>query len=506
MFKKSAVIAASILLASCSKAPSGAAGSNNSVGSMIEAQFIDEPVKGLTVEATSGNGVTKAQGKFDCRVGETVSFKIAGLALGEAVCGEKIFVDDLVSSQSGHSAEKVAAIIQSFAVSSSGELDLTTAVEAMPANALQSVAFSGTDSAFASALSSKVDQIKVDVPALASVITAKDPADMRSILDAALNAYSTVSDALKAILSQIAHAPSQSYAQIPAQKIIKLTGKLSIPDPEDNCYDFVQARASISQESVGSPYKMVVHKMASFDALDAYDSQSNECTSDYWCDTGITPAPKLITSSSINFFSTINQNNYSSVSVAVLNANVSGDDVTVTGTFKEDGTYSQDGVTQSVSCKYTVTSEEVSIPAEGPRTEYGDDDDNGDYPHVDLPVGATGEYNLSSTPIYCNEGTQSLMTNGQLPTSFRVVVAGQNVSVSQTDSIVETWVKQGSYRSEDTEDYLGKHFVYFNDTGSWHLDVDYSTEFPDQLGVYLYHKPSGNFDGKFCSFSLEKQG
>lgn len=418
MLKITTVIAASILLASCSKSPSGGAGSNNSVGSMIEAQFIDEPVKGLSIEAKSGNGVTKAQGKFNCRVGETVSFKIAGLGLGEAVCGEKIFVDDLISPESGHSAEKVAAIIQSFAVSSSGELDLTTAVQAMPANALQSVAFSGSDATFASALSTKVDQIKVDVPALASVIVAKHPDDMRTILDAALNAYSSVSDALKAILSQLAHGPLE-YEDIPTQKFITLTGKLSIPDPEDNCYDFVQARASISQATIGAPYKMVVHKMASFDALDAYDAQSNECTSDYWCDTGILPAPKLITSSSINFFSTINQNNYSSVSVAVLNTNVSGEEVSITGTFKEDGTYSQDGITKSVSCKYTVTSEEVSIPAEGPRTEYGDDEDFEDA----APIASLGSWvgdittctNAAEFDIRDQQGALEIIADSQNP-------------------------------------------------------------------------------------------
>ena len=374
MLKKVMLLSLALGTVACSQGPGTSAGSD------IEAQFIDDPVKGLEfVSASGSNGKTKALGKFKCKKGERVGFKIAGLELGEAICGEKIFVDDLISDDPNHSPEQVAAIIQSFAVAGTDELDLTTAVESMPANALAGLVFEANDADFKTSLEDKVDDIKVAVPALATVIEAKDPAQMRSILDAAIAAYSDLSDAFKAALASAAHDPALAYSSIPAEKVMSLTGKLSSNDPNDECYDFVQAKVSVSQEATGKPFKFVVHKVASFDALDAYNPLTNLCRDTNWCDQGTEmPEPKLISSSSINFFSKMEMSDssgsWSSETVAVLNGSVVNGELVVQGSFSEVGSYTDsDGESGTFACKYTVTSADVAIPDEGPMSEDGSD-------------------------------------------------------------------------------------------------------------------------------------
>lgn len=498
MLKTTALLATVLIVTGCSKASKSSGGS-----SMIEAQFIDEPVKGLTYTAASNSSKTGSQGKFNCIKGEKVGFKIAGLELGEAVCGEKIFVDDLVSDVTDHSPEKVAAIIQSFSVGGgSGELDLSTAVDAMPADALAALSFAGNDAAFKGNLETKVDAIKVEVPALASVIVAKDPADMRSILDAAIAAYSDLSDAFKALLAEEAHSPSDTFDQIvAADKIMTLTGKLTSNDPNDECYDYVQARVSVSQESSGKPYKFVVHKTASFDALDAYDNLTNICKDPYWCDQGTEfPAPKLITSSSISFFSKMAAEDFgyslSSETVAVLNASIEDEEFKITGTFQEDGTYTEDGDAGTFSCKYSITSDETTIPATGPKTEEGDSGNIS----TTMPAEMTGTFSLNSGSISCAATTQALMTGGAMLADFDIAISGQSVTVSNTSTVAGTWTNPGFYKIAADDP---KTYVFFSGTGNWHLDVDVDPSYPAAIGVYLYHK-SGAVEDHYCSFSLDR--
>lgn len=365
---------------SCSQGP-GAGGSK--IGSEIEAQFIDDPVKGLEFVTSAGsNGKTQALGKFKCIKGEKVGFKIAGLELGEAVCGERIFVDDLESDEPDHSPEKVAAIIQSFGVPGSDQIDLSVAVEKMSPTALAALSFAGSDTVFKEALEDKVVEVELAVPELASIIAPKDPAAMRDILDAAIAAYSSLSDAFKTALGIAAHAPSATYSQIvTAEKMMTLTGTLTSSDPNDLCYDFIQGRVSVSQDGSDKPFKFVVHRIASFDALDSYDNVTNLCKESGWCDQETElPSPKLITSSSISFFTEESGTEegdtdaddvvWSSETVAQLNASIQGGELVISGSLEEKGEYTKTGEPkESYSCKYSVTNSEVSIPAEGPMSE-----------------------------------------------------------------------------------------------------------------------------------------
>lgn len=510
MFKKSAVIVASVLLASCSQSPSGGGSgtTNNTVGSVIEAQFIDDPVKGLQVVSASAlASKTGAMGKFSCRQGEKVSFKIAGLDLGDGVCGEKIFISDLTSDIAGYTPVKAAAIIQSLAVSSGGQLDFDQVT--LDQSLVSAVSYSSlTQSAL-----QNLQDTAATYSSPSAAPTVLDPANtsaIQALLDAAVAQYSNLSDLLKAILAEAASLPTATYDQrVAAEKVTTITGKLVSNDPHDYCYDYMQGRVSVTQESGSNkPYKLEIHRLAMFDALDAYNPATNRCSNADWCDDDTSeyvtiPAPKIIGSATVNYLMTSEiQGEYSSVSKAALTLSNQG---SVSGYLVDDVSFVDDeGQSRTISCKYDLTSEAVAIPAEGPASD--DHSSGGSEPeHVDLPTEATGVYNLSSDPIFCNEGTQALMANGQLPTSFRVAISGQSVTISNTDSIVETWVKQGSYRSEDTEDYTGSHYVYFNDSGTWHLDLDFNMDRSDQVGIYLYHKPSGNFDGKFCSFQLERE-
>ena len=99
--KNLAVLVLPLALVACSGSKSGSSGSTlpGGFGNSIEAQFIDAPVKGLEVVSTSNPaGKTRAQGKFNCKKGEEVEFKLKGLALGKASCGDQIFVQDLFSN------------------------------------------------------------------------------------------------------------------------------------------------------------------------------------------------------------------------------------------------------------------------------------------------------------------------------------------------------------------------------------------------------------------------
>lgn len=91
---------------------SGGGGGVNGSFSTISAQFIDAPVKGLNVEKNSGNTVTGDNGVFSCLEGESITFKLRNLTIGIGACGEKIFLDDVVTNTV--QANKVAAVLLSL--------------------------------------------------------------------------------------------------------------------------------------------------------------------------------------------------------------------------------------------------------------------------------------------------------------------------------------------------------------------------------------------------------
>src|SRR5205085_2364926 len=116
--------------------------------------------------------------------------------------------------------------IQSFAIPGSDELDLTKALAVLPSNALAGAVFNDT-AALDILLNQKLSDVKTALPEIAATFptAAKDPADMRDILDAAIATYSDLTDAMKAALESIADS-NLSYGSIPTDKIMILTGKL----------------------------------------------------------------------------------------------------------------------------------------------------------------------------------------------------------------------------------------------------------------------------------------
>lgn len=117
-------------LVSCGGSGGGKGGGNTAPNgpTKISAQFIDAPVKGLTMVSVASGAtvVTTDNGKFNCTKGEELQVKIAGLLLGTAYCDTVIFVGDMAYT-TGSSYAKIAAVIQSFSEhKSNGDLDLST--------------------------------------------------------------------------------------------------------------------------------------------------------------------------------------------------------------------------------------------------------------------------------------------------------------------------------------------------------------------------------------------
>lgn len=82
-----------------------------------------------------------------------MEFKIKGLALGKAKCGEKIYVDELRNDSGTETGNAAATIIQSFSKSADGELDLSNFndsdadVSALTVGAIDSSSYSALKSA-----------------------------------------------------------------------------------------------------------------------------------------------------------------------------------------------------------------------------------------------------------------------------------------------------------------------------------------------------------------------
>ena len=119
-----------VAFVACSGGGSGSSSSGGgsvvTPGSSISSQFIDSPVKGLTVEKASGNGLTGNNGIFTCSAGEEIKFKLKDLEIGSASCGEKIYISDVTPFGVGGDTGALAQLIQSLSINSGSQLDLTT--------------------------------------------------------------------------------------------------------------------------------------------------------------------------------------------------------------------------------------------------------------------------------------------------------------------------------------------------------------------------------------------
>ncbi len=255
--KNLAVLVLPFALAACSGSKSGSSGSAlpGGFGNSIEAQFIDAPVKGLEVVSTSNPaGKTRAQGKFNCKKGEEVEFKLKGLALGKASCGDQIFVQDLFSDVSGYTWENAAAVIQSFAVASGDDLDLDSVT--IPDNHLSAIDL-GTgfdDNAVAAALNAPEvvypqGVAKNPVPAATAATAANTyVANNISISDELQSIYSSFSSVKKLYAKRLATGSDYCWNGITVEAKItnssginkfEITGGIGFDDsdyvPGDTC-------------------------------------------------------------------------------------------------------------------------------------------------------------------------------------------------------------------------------------------------------------------------------
>ena len=83
------------LIASCG---SDSSGTGSAGSSLTSGSFIDNPVQGLEYSSTSGSGVTSSSGGFDCKSGESVTFKINDVEIGSTNCDEVITPLDVLGA------------------------------------------------------------------------------------------------------------------------------------------------------------------------------------------------------------------------------------------------------------------------------------------------------------------------------------------------------------------------------------------------------------------------
>lgn len=442
------VLLTPLMVISCSQGPML---DDETGGAVIEAQFIDDPVKGLEVAMTSGQSAkTGSQGKFNCVAGEKVEFKLKGLELGAALCGEKIFVDDLESDAPGFSPEKVAAVIQSLAPKNGEEFDLD-AVE-IPDDHLADIDFSTLDD---TVLTNKQDGMNYQELTPPVVLNPADTSVIRNLLDQAIAAYSNLSSALSSVLSALAVGKDDTYDTISsAGKLITVRGSLVSNDEEGNCFQYFQAKVAITQEGANKPFKLSVKRAAYFDALDVFDPLTNRCTNDGWCDddnNGLVelPAPKLLATPTIGFLATTTETGFVSVSSSSLTVSVS-EGLSISGAVVNAVEETDDqGEEQAYACAYTLTTDEVDYPETGPYTE----DDGSDDPVHD------GDGTFSGT-ISCTGSVSSvsvvLVVNGYQGTVSFNGAAAQNIDFTN-DTQTPDDTPFLAYSFDDGRSIMGYH-------------------------------------------------
>jgi hypothetical protein len=82
-----------VICVGCSGGGSGSdtsAASSVGAASLVEGVFVDSPVEGLGYMTETHAGITDAEGRFTCFEGETITFMIGDVMLGQAMAGEVI--------------------------------------------------------------------------------------------------------------------------------------------------------------------------------------------------------------------------------------------------------------------------------------------------------------------------------------------------------------------------------------------------------------------------------
>ena len=146
---------------------SGGDGGGNPPGEQVFGVFVDAPVAGLSYTTSSDlSGVTDAEGRYDYRVGDTVTFSIGNLVLG-TVTGQGVVTPMTVASalvaNSSANAETVAVnllvLLQSLDANGNPEDGITFTAAIRDAVAANSIDLTSDEAAFTSSLSSFVSSV-----------------------------------------------------------------------------------------------------------------------------------------------------------------------------------------------------------------------------------------------------------------------------------------------------------------------------------------------------------
>ncbi len=325
----------SLLFFGCSGGGGGGGSATGDFGSTVSAQFIDAPVKGLSFSTSSStSGTTAAQGKFSCKRGDIVNFSLKGLKLGQAACGEKVFVHDLYAPAgvTGHTWGKAAAAIQSFATGTS-ELDLSAAQSS--SLDLSSVTFAA---GFDTAIQNKVSGSGLGT---SHVTTSNaETAANNSLAD-----HAALSDTFAAGLDElIATNQGKFLVKATLTKGTKVGG-------EEWCDTKVDALFTVSSETISAKkiYKLTPTKAISY--LETSDADAGaECKSGavscYALTGELLPKAKVLAGTKFDVATSASVTDYRNLTgldielntIVAMSATVTGDDVKVGGTFYSEMT------------------------------------------------------------------------------------------------------------------------------------------------------------------------
>ena len=309
------VIAGAGAMVACSGGGSGSSSSpGGGYGSAVSAQFIDAPVKGLAFSSPSNaNGITGDQGKFSCKLGEVVNFSLKGFKLGQAACGETIFVHDLFApvGVSNHKWEQAAAVIQSFATGST-VLDLS-AVNATGTD-LSSLNYNANNATFDTAV-----QTQVTTAAIAGT-THLTTANAQTAANQSLSDLTSISDDLKSDLDNLIQHESGEF-------ILKAELSSGTTDQgQELCDKYLDALMKVEKSTVNTKdiYTLKPLRAISYLALSEANAdvtcvnQPNNCFS---VSGAMLPNKKIITGSNFAVAAAADVDNYRGITDLNVNSN-----------------------------------------------------------------------------------------------------------------------------------------------------------------------------------------
>ena len=196
----------SMLLSGCLSGGSGGSDSGSSAEPQVSSGvFIDAPVAGLNYRTDSGSGETDADGRFEYRGTETISFSLAGIELGSAGGASQLTPLDIVADATDLSDPKVvnrARLLQSLDVDGnlSNGIDISEQIRSaitdyLAANPAVSLDFSDTGS-FESAMAGLLTALNTE-----NVFDENDTAGTRA-LASRLDAFNHLLDSLGSAAGQ----------------------------------------------------------------------------------------------------------------------------------------------------------------------------------------------------------------------------------------------------------------------------------------------------------------